>query len=32
MADLIFFTFIYIEKIRKEKERASRNNGGGGGP
>lgn len=23
MADLIFFTFVYIEKIRKDKERAA---------
>ncbi|KAK7040293.1 hypothetical protein VNI00_009761 [Paramarasmius palmivorus] len=30
MADEIFVTFIYIEKLRKEKERAARPKGGGG--
>ncbi|KAF9265950.1 hypothetical protein L218DRAFT_986112 [Marasmius fiardii PR-910] len=30
MVDEIFTTFIYIEKLRKEKERAARPNGGGG--
>ncbi|KAK7050001.1 hypothetical protein VNI00_005432 [Paramarasmius palmivorus] len=30
MVDEIFVTFIYIEKLRKEKERAAKHNGGGG--
>ncbi|KAG7086350.1 hypothetical protein E1B28_002311 [Marasmius oreades] len=30
MVDEIFVTFIYIEKLRKEKERAARPKGGGG--
>ncbi|KAL0577675.1 hypothetical protein V5O48_004323 [Marasmius crinis-equi] len=32
MVDEIFTTFVYIEKLRKEKERAARHRGGGGGP
>ncbi|KIY69585.1 hypothetical protein CYLTODRAFT_420528 [Cylindrobasidium torrendii FP15055 ss-10] len=30
MLDLIVVTFIYIEKVRKDRERASRSSGGGG--
>lgn len=30
MIDVIVYTFVYIEKIRKDKERAARSNGGGG--
>jgi len=30
MLDLIVLTFIYVEKLRKDKERAARANGGGG--
>ncbi|KAF8838893.1 hypothetical protein BDN67DRAFT_933052 [Paxillus ammoniavirescens] len=30
MLDLIVLTFVYVEKLRKDKERAARSNGGGG--
>ncbi|KAF9528281.1 hypothetical protein CPB83DRAFT_767046 [Crepidotus variabilis] len=30
MIDIILVTFLYIEKLRKDKERASRSHGGGG--
>ncbi|KAF9235680.1 hypothetical protein BU15DRAFT_89512 [Melanogaster broomeanus] len=30
MLDLIILTFVYVEKLRKDKERAARGNGGGG--
>ncbi|TFK34265.1 hypothetical protein BDQ12DRAFT_613813, partial [Crucibulum laeve] len=30
IADVIVVTFVYIEKLRKDRERASRSNGGGG--
>ncbi|KAF9232115.1 hypothetical protein BU15DRAFT_81582 [Melanogaster broomeanus] len=29
MLDLIILTFVYVEKLRKDKERAARNGGGG---
>ena len=33
MLDLIVLTFVYVEKLRMDKERAARNSsGGGGGP
>lgn len=33
MLDMIVLTFIYVEKLRRDKEkRAKRSNGGGGGP
>jgi len=31
MLDLIVLTFVYVEKLRMDKERAARNSGGGGG-
>ena len=30
MSDLIVLTFVYVEKLRMDKERAARNSGGGG--
>jgi len=30
MLDLIILTFVYVEKLRMDKERASRNSSGGG--
>lgn len=30
MLDLIILTFVYVEKLRADKERAARHSGGGG--
>lgn len=32
MLDLIILTFVYVEKLRMDKEKASRSSSGGGGP